>query len=186
MHLISSGTSVQIFHSLATSWNVSFKPSLNQANPLLKSLAGFLYHLSPLKALMYDFLANRFQSLPQDGFTWGGLEQGYQVVEPFSICIRCLFSSRFTFTSCISIRFQAIHGKEAGLRFRGLLSRLHQICHHVALVMRCKELLMNGSMAEIKRGFLLAAAEGRSQWQQFRRTMGEAPADPRLPSASKC
>ena len=41
------------------------------------------------------------------------MEQGYHVVEPFSICIRCLFSSHFTFTSCISIRFQAIHGKEA-------------------------------------------------------------------------
>lgn len=36
-----------------------------------------------------------------------------------------------------------------------------------------QELLRNGSVAALKQGFLSAAAEGRRQWQQWRRQHGE-------------
>lgn len=99
-----------------------------------------------------------------------------------------------------SVLVLSSHIKEAGLRFLkeaalSLSLSLSTVdgpspdlspCGTRNALQSCKELLMNGSMAEIKQGFLLAAAEGRSQWQQFRRTMGEAPAYPRLPNASQC
>lgn len=48
-----------------------------------------------------------------------------------------------------------------------------------------QELLRNGSVAALKQGFLWAAAEGRRQWQQWRRQHGETlPVDWQMPNSS--
>lgn len=48
-----------------------------------------------------------------------------------------------------------------------------------------QELLRNGSVAALKQGFLSAAAEGRRQWQQWRRQQGETlPVDWQMPNSS--